>query len=146
MQWIYTQSLNIESVTESDSTNFTNHLARLWVLAGDLEIPRLQNTVIDRLEHLRRTSGQRIPPSELEFLYGNTSAGSALRKYIVDDFANNSEADVFLDNPENIPKEMLLELAVYFKKNMVHKQMSQVFGLPAARTEKDLAQFFVAEV
>jgi hypothetical protein len=123
VQWLYTQK--IECNEEEETATF----AKLWLLAKDLLIRPLQNDAIDHLEKLRLARGEGIPASELAFIYANTADDSPLRKYVVDDYVMNIDAEFLTKSSEDIPKAMLLGIAVFYKTNMVQLRLNKVFGL-----------------
>jgi hypothetical protein len=104
---------------------------RLWILAGKLELPRLQNDTLDRLEHLS-SSERVVATSQIPYVYRNTPLGSALRKYFVDSCARNLNGRGFAVAGD-FPKQMLLDLSVVFSGYLEGKE------LPA----RDMTAFYV---
>jgi hypothetical protein len=115
VQWLYSQKLEYDDGAGGVTAE---NLVRLWVLAGKLLIPRLQNLAVDLLEEIRVAKGS-IPIKELEYVYENTKVLNPLRKYLVYVCARHLDANAYIMFPRNFPKVMLLELAVTFKFNMM---------------------------
>lgn len=136
VQWLYTQKLECDELTTA------THFIRLWILAKDLNIRRLQNEAIDQLEKMRIGENKVVPASVLKFVYENTTVDSALRKYVVDDYTVYSVAEDFTTDSELIPHQLLLDSMVFFKTNMIQKRVTKVFGVPS---HKIMSDFYVGE-
>jgi hypothetical protein len=96
--------------TRANFKTNTQSLAELWVLADRLLIPALQNQTIRELESMRKE--HRISPTTcVLYIYKNTSPGSLLRRWILTVCAFNVPQDWLIENPDQFPKKMLLELA-----------------------------------
>jgi len=132
--WLYTQKINIE--VAEDQTFKASALPILWVLAEKLLIPSLQNLTIDSIEQYRKDKKVILGPS-IKYIYSNTSAGSPLRKLLVDQCASSVIRTAFSENPQYYPQEMLIELAGVMRGMITDNKQP-----PAIR---DMAQFHVNE-
>jgi hypothetical protein len=92
-------------------------LIQLWILAGRLLVPELQNLVIDKIDDIREVT-QAIPTDCLDYVYKNTSAGSPLRRWFVHQCATQLEPEWFTEHPEHFPQEMLIKLVAIWSRHM----------------------------
>ena len=119
VQGLYSQRLEIP-LLQDENMKHTNteaanggweSLCRLWVLTDKLEMPRLQNLAIESIYKFGEETNE-APTRQLHFIYDNTSAGSPLRRYMVDLCHYELESTGFIDDPEMFPHAFLIDLAV----------------------------------
>lgn len=114
LQWIHTQSLNIESREYtraiSDVTEEGQAYFRLWVLAGKLMMPELQNRAIDLIQQMHLVHCT-IWIHEIQYIYKNTSQGSPLRRVMVDQIPWGLGAEHIRAHAGSFTQESLLDIA-----------------------------------
>ena len=85
-------------------------MVRLWVLAGKLLVPALQNDAIRGLHEQRSP----VHACYFEYVYDNTVAGSPLRRFIVDQMVrvidDQSLNTCFSRILDLFPKQMLADV------------------------------------
>lgn len=127
-QWFYTQKVDVANVRKSDSAASPSInpetepstdidlfylqcdcLIKLWVLADQLLIPKLQNMTIDTLEVLSDDQ-LRLPTPSCKWVYENTAKESPLRNWFVCQFAFRYERNSYFVNADEFPREMLIEM------------------------------------
>ncbi|KAJ5032520.1 uncharacterized protein L3040_009121 [Drepanopeziza brunnea f. sp. 'multigermtubi'] len=131
-QWIYFQKLNIPqippgSVVDEDDEALAGEgeaaLAELYVLADKFAMAPLQNAVIDEIENIGLVT-RNIPVDIFNYIYENTSPGSALRRYVV------MIATSFELGPEisesNHPYEMTIEMCREFISQRASKRIKKI--------------------
>lgn len=85
---------------------YQDRLASLWVLAGRIGLPGLQNDAIDMLEE-RIGFDKNILTKYFGFVFENTVEGDALRRYIVDICTSTTFSDdIFKYFPEALWQEI----------------------------------------
>ncbi|KAL9045896.1 MAG: hypothetical protein Q9214_001145 [Letrouitia sp. 1 TL-2023] len=94
--WLYAQTLELDETQESDAT----FLMKLQVFGERMVVPDFQNAAMDalRLVKLNSKPPALFKPSEIEYAYENTSAGSPLRKLITDFYVWEANMLIFIDN------------------------------------------------
>ena len=132
-EWLYKQHLEVDADGSNGVT--TKSLVRLWVLAGMLAVPPLQNKVIDLLHDIYKRDAT-ISTVCLRYVYDNTKKGSALRRFFIHQCANGLEPEVLQLEPQHFPQAMLLELAI-----TTRALLKTTYNVPA----DDPAQFYVEE-
>ncbi|TVY19576.1 hypothetical protein LARI1_G003408 [Lachnellula arida] len=129
VNWMYTQKLvSIEGppfLINSESYAF------LWVFAEMRMIPMLQNQALRELDQLRVKYGMG-GYSVFRFSYENTTNGSPLRRYLVDNWDNRT-----IDVGDDYPRELLVDLVNSFKSRRQNQ--------PGRLSEAELEQYFVDE-
>ena len=120
VKWLYTQEFTIEidlnagvDMVKTQVRVNTMLAVKLWILANKLLIFNLQNKIIDWLRWSNNTS-KFTPTVCLEYVYAHTSVNSALRRLFVAQCAHGLPRKDFHRYSACFPKEMLLDLAVYF--------------------------------
>jgi hypothetical protein len=93
-------------------------LAELYVMATKLRMPKLQNAIVKRLHEIF-TSTKKGSLSIFEYAYEKTAAGSALRKLCVYECANFLGAQTLGNSEEQLPKQLLLDVVLAYKKGSV---------------------------
>ncbi|KAE9381285.1 hypothetical protein N431DRAFT_301748, partial [Stipitochalara longipes BDJ] len=84
VEWLYTQDINtrrrqeIGSVDEDADEDLT--LVKLWILADELLLPRLQNAVLYKLQRIREAF-RHTPLKCLHYVYEHTEFASPLREW-----------------------------------------------------------------
>ncbi|KAH8602925.1 hypothetical protein B0O99DRAFT_679906 [Bisporella sp. PMI_857] len=111
-------NLNKELKAEEDMT-----LAELYVLADRLLIPKLQNRVIREIELLRNRFGMTNTKC-LSYVWENTAPESPLRKLLVQQCAFNMHRDRLIEDADDFPREMLLELTLVLM-DCIPKEVSE---------------------
>ncbi|KAH6671105.1 hypothetical protein B0J14DRAFT_515200, partial [Halenospora varia] len=86
-------------------------LVQLWILAEKFLIPKLQDQILDHLYRLRLACGPVTRPI-CNYVYSNTEPGSQLKKFVVDSWAWHLSAQILKQVGDQLPREMLLDLAV----------------------------------
>jgi len=128
VQWLYTQKLDIvqlrnsygepegDDITEMNDEETKDEylcLAQLWVLADQFLIPKLQNLVLRIFDEIRvKTEG--MLDGCLSYVYENTSKESKIRLLFVHRFACYVSSDSYAKNPDDLPREMLLDLVIAY--------------------------------
>ena len=87
-------------------------LVRLWVLADRLDIPRLQNLVVDELESIRRTWDDSVAWHCLAYVYENTVEDCCLRELLLLHCRCFLPREVLREHADDIPKAFLVEYAL----------------------------------
>jgi hypothetical protein len=133
VRWIYTQSV----VDADGHVPAVNHLLDLWMYGDMVNIPKLQNEVLDSMED-RLSDLDILPAASIRAIYDNTTTGSQLRKYIsaVCACARIKEASV-MKAADAYPPDLLIDMINYTTKHRKDKagKFSRV----------DLKQFHVAQ-
>lgn len=143
-QWLFfgrltTDSTEGGSVEAQDYPRLIVDAIRLWCVADHLIIPKLQNAAMLQL-HKSTEESNNLPLSMLNFVWENTHAGSALRRYLVDDCVSNCTHGWYTgEEAEKFPKEMLLEMVVVFAKNRSREVSARV------RPGKDISRYLIVE-
>ncbi|TVY73266.1 hypothetical protein LSUE1_G005765 [Lachnellula suecica] len=129
VQWFYGKKIQLQILQEEYKRSHQvynekiqdiidqehDDLLRLWVLADKFSIPTLQNLVMRKLNEISEWT-YHIHFVGLGYIYLNTVKGSPLRKYFVEVIARELSSDHYKTDPEDFPKEMLLELAIFYSK------------------------------
>jgi hypothetical protein len=123
VQWLYSQNFTHIHHEEQWELYSEDHDARceketisrieLWVLAGKLLIPQLQNEVMTLLRSVGRTC---IDPFGLhvDYIYQNTAKTSPLRRFVVNLIAWTAPSSEYKDYHQLYPHEFLLDLVTVF--------------------------------
>jgi hypothetical protein len=94
-------------------------LCRVWVLADRLQIPRLQNLVIDELNRMR-DEWSIVCSSIVNLVYDTNQLavpkGAALREFVLQTIRKFAHSRLMEKFPEFFPQEMLLELVIAYKR------------------------------
>lgn len=102
VDWLYNQDLSY--VPKQNSVERSTEMIKLWVLGDYLQVPRLQNLVVDKLFDFRAETifqpGLALPPSMYAWVYENTPTASKLRAVVHDHIANQAGTPGFLRNNE----------------------------------------------
>ncbi|KAH6709027.1 hypothetical protein BKA61DRAFT_579107 [Leptodontidium sp. MPI-SDFR-AT-0119] len=140
VHWFYTQELIVDSLVENKWNNkeMRPHI-KLWILADSLLLPRLQNTVVEKIIQVQDTFGK-TAVNCLPYIYENTAVGNPLRQLMLHRCACIMRAEFYTDKPEYYPKEMLLELAVIACDARNHPVLMKQTG-----HKSDPSQYKVAE-
>ncbi|KAL2072723.1 hypothetical protein VTL71DRAFT_12066 [Oculimacula yallundae] len=148
VQWLYTQKLQLHRLRHLEASGLTDEsgedeeydmgdedmsLAKLWVLADKLAIPKLQNSAMTCI--LKFASGNVIPTLPYHYIYENTGIGSPLRRLVVEQCAHELPHYYIYSCAEYFPRELLLDIFAYTAKNFRDDRDS----LPDPR------KFYVAE-
>ncbi|KAG4433068.1 hypothetical protein IFR05_011462 [Cadophora sp. M221] len=119
IQWLYSQKLNllvddpdhvVNTKDEGEDCDEDMHLAELWTLADRLNIPKLQNAVIDAF-HSIFISHECLLCYSYHYIYQNTTANSKLRKYVCAPFAQYITLGFIKETAKHYPSEMLVDIA-----------------------------------
>lgn len=129
IEWLYTQDLNTQQpekeLEEKECKQEDLSLAKLWVLADKLLLPRLQNQVIEKMEEIRSVL-KGIPTSCCVYVYNNTLPGTTLRRWLVHNSATNLDQQWFRANPDHFPKDMLMEMALFWRSWVLSRSEAQL--------------------
>ncbi|TAQ87867.1 hypothetical protein B7494_g3805 [Chlorociboria aeruginascens] len=110
VSWIYSKSIrgpNNEDPSLAD-------LIDLWILAGNIQIPELQNVAIVDI----RKSGPLLNAEKLRYVYASTSLDSHLRRFLVDQLVRRVPFQQFaslLSHP-GLPSQLLVDLVIAARK------------------------------
>lgn len=85
------------------------NLIKLWILPEKMQVPQLQNQIIDQLDTVRHVCWG-VGPDCWSYVYDNTSSDSPLRLYLADAISWSRDLEDDLDS-------MLYELLVDLVKN-----------------------------
>jgi hypothetical protein len=115
VQWLYYQQLEILQLQDDDvdddlAIDEDKSLFGVWILADKLGAPHLQNLAIESIKKINRKT-QGLATMHLHYIYDNTSAGSLLRRYMVDQCRNYLLPESYTECPHYFPHEFLIELA-----------------------------------
>jgi hypothetical protein len=113
VQWFYTQKLDGDLGGASD---VGSNLARLWVLAERLLIPRLQNLAIDRLEEKHRECNL-VYTGILQHVWDSTAHDSPLPQLFIHHCVWNLKPESYRSCIDSFPKQMLAEICFLFREN-----------------------------
>ncbi|KAE8442011.1 hypothetical protein EG329_003947 [Mollisiaceae sp. DMI_Dod_QoI] len=110
VNWLYGQVYRLRAqhllLNSAGKPSHQHRLMKLWILAGRLRLPRLQNEAIDMLD-VRVRSEKRIQTKYFENIYSNTTRGDGLRRYIVDKcLASSFAGEVSGGFPKELQQEM----------------------------------------
>lgn len=162
VQWLYSQKIDVEleddsvaghkdgetaakevEVTPEPEAAWASQdlgLVQLWVTADRLLIPRLQNAVMLTLDDLwNNPEDERHSTTGcLSYVYEHTSIGSPLRSMVVDQFAYVAVPRRISEHPDDLPREMLVDLALVltnavlpmYSEDEEYLHASPVQGLP----------------
>lgn len=120
------------------------YLFRMWILADRLDIPKLQNHIVNRL-----TQGAEllwsVPSYSCGYIYEHTSRGNPLRKWIVDQCVCGFSNYSVIREQKLYPREMLLDMYMHLNAHATRlttgdEQPSSAFHVPVPHdtsVEKD---------
>jgi hypothetical protein len=142
--WLYTQNLELYQLSVEAPADMKlmskESLAssNLWVLADKLLIPRLQNLVINSIEKIRKKQNAVATwPSNLNYIYSNTTAESPLRRLIVHYCATDLGTGSYSTHNQ-FPKEMLLDIITFlFHSHLTRRSLA---------SNRDMKDYEVKEV
>lgn len=95
VSWIYTHKLELEPLSAAEvqqapkaeqiriRSRHSSYLAKLWVLADKLLMPRLQNEVIECFCKSNASTGCCFSIPIVRYIYENTNENSRLRKFLL---------------------------------------------------------------
>jgi hypothetical protein len=118
MQWLYSQKLVLFALRHPIRKNAetmageSRDLTMLWVLAGKLGMPSLQNAALVAIDDIS-IQHQRIANETFIYIENNTAADSPLRRYTMAACASFSPEDFAT---VEIPHQILREFGVYMLK------------------------------
>jgi len=116
---VYNQSLDVVPEMGLDNTANTSHLAALWVLADRLLVPRLQNLVIKILNKVANSRDETLL-RDIPYIYEKTSESSVLRRWIINQWAQNITRGGFLKWQESFPRQSFVDLTMaLYNKNII---------------------------
>ncbi|TVY24086.1 hypothetical protein LHYA1_G006974 [Lachnellula hyalina] len=129
VHWLYSQQLLDYNDWEPKSSQ-DKHLIliQLHMLADKLLIPRLQNAII-QLMHQHIREHKLVLRRTLKYVYKETETGSLLRRFILHLCACYMPRMVYSEFPDDVPKEMLLELALEYQTSFRVGETEKAFGM-----------------
>lgn len=154
--WFYNQTFDLKEkhenslVADERSDEVVEHLnecgeqdmdlCQLWILAGILKIPALQNKVITVIYEMHQNCYMgAISPHCYGWVYQYTNPGTPLRNLVLDMVAWAEKKWVMSEIPQAYPQEMLVELIALY----------QLFILPetceARQADWVIEDYFVTE-
>jgi hypothetical protein len=115
VQWLYYQQLELLQLQDDDVVDDLaiyedKSLFGLWILADELNVPRVQNLVIESIEKYHYKINA-IPTLQLRYIYDNTSVGSPLRRYMFDLCRKYILPENYIIQSERFPHAFLIDLA-----------------------------------
>jgi hypothetical protein len=110
-------------------------LVNLWIMGNQFLIPRLQNETLVALDQRRVALYRRV--GCFSRIYENTTEGSPLRQYVVQQAVSSYKIGTDLERPEDYPRDMLCDMFNFMRKG------DQTKWVKFSREE--LKQFFVEE-
>ncbi|KAK0100224.1 hypothetical protein ONS95_008189 [Cadophora gregata] len=119
MEWFYLEKLTLLQTSPGYVLDVTDmqqefnedmSLAELWVLAEKFAMPVLQNKIIDSMQQIVLI-GDSIPSRTFQYIYANTAAGSALRKYAVKTCVRYRNEGQYSENADLHPPQMMVDIA-----------------------------------
>jgi hypothetical protein len=87
VKWLYTTKVCKDDITEQNNAEYFNFIVKLWIFGDRREIPLLMNEMIDFL-HQSVVRAWMLPSNSVTEVYDNTTEESALRRLLVDMYAN----------------------------------------------------------
>jgi hypothetical protein len=102
VNWLYMQKIKIDPDCEWSIRCVL--LTNVWLLAGRVMVPSLQNEALVLLENARRRDLE-FPPSQYQHVYRNTTQDRPLRTCIVKMWSDRT-----ISNSELYPRELLVDL------------------------------------
>ncbi len=136
VQWMYRQSITPPATKEEAALIYTKdpsihgikayaillkitcrptELISAWLTADYLQIPRLQNYIVNQMETLR-VDGHMRALYWLDFLYENVPRGAAIRELVFEQCVRFVPEQRYETNPEWFPKEFLLDHVIWYKR------------------------------
>ncbi|KAE8446871.1 hypothetical protein EG329_011502 [Mollisiaceae sp. DMI_Dod_QoI] len=118
VQWLYTQDLEINQMkddwmpTDGAGDEECINLAKLWILADELGIPRLQNTVVETINDAS-AKWNLVNTSMVRTIYAGTQDDSPLRRFIVALCYYFLPGELYKKYTVHFPYHMLVDLAVF---------------------------------
>lgn len=92
-------------------------LTRLWILAGDFKMAKLQNSVMVVCKRKAETSPVGLMGVDtINYIYSNTLAQSPMRRLAVDIWVRSSSTECFEKRQEELPRDFLEDLCIEFIK------------------------------
>ena len=120
LHWVYSNEVDIGLLPEPPVPQDTyaeviyHKLAELWVF-GDMMLDlKVCNRIIDMTLELWPESHERASISTIQYIYANTGSGSKLRTIHRDFIFTNSGEDFLRENDNELPRDLLLELAMAY--------------------------------
>ena len=159
--WLYAQQLDIESAaklwtaeTFPKKFNELKSLVELWILAGKLLLPRLQNLAINTIKEythaMKAAKGVLVLGAwnplgyyhglvaVAEQLYNNTAEGSPLRLLCIEDLSRLIvvEPGFFAKTRKNLPNELTCDILAFITTSgPMETVASQIFISPESSLE-----------
>ena len=99
---------NIDIPTTKKLNEHIENLVYLWVTADYLQIPVLQNYIVDEIEHTRKEYGL-IAYKSFGFLYDEVSPDACVRKILLEHSVRFLHPHAFMYGGALLPKQMLLD-------------------------------------
>ncbi|KAH8590766.1 hypothetical protein B0O99DRAFT_598794 [Bisporella sp. PMI_857] len=113
--WFYTQDLDL-----NDEAVQVHNLCKLWVLADEYLIPKLQNQILLAIDNFSKQH-QSIYISSVKYLWKNTAPGSGIRRLFLHHCAYWMAPEIWSDKSDEFPKEMLIEFATLVCTNALNE-------------------------
>jgi hypothetical protein len=107
-------------------------LISVWLIADYLQIPRLQNYVVDQMDQLR-LHFQTIPVRWISVLYDDVPRGAAIRELAFEQCVRFIPDRWYEKYTELFPKQYLLDHVIWYKRSLHNKSQPNPF--------KDRAEF-----
>ncbi|TVY35538.1 hypothetical protein LOCC1_G005519 [Lachnellula occidentalis] len=129
VHWLYFQELLDHDDWEPKEEKGINLiLIQLHMLADKLLIPLLQNSIIPVThQHVHQNELQLL--YTLEYVYEETEAGSLLRRFILHLCACYMAPSTYSNFANDVPKEMLLELAAAYGTKFEIEEAEKAFRM-----------------
>lgn len=123
VQWLYAQEVTIkqlkqgwkyseDKIHEDEADLEDTNLVNLWILADELQIPRLQNYALRIMDDISKAQDA-APTHIYKLVYEGTREGSSLRRYVVAVFGLSMPSEKINQHSMNFTFEFLLDIATF---------------------------------
>jgi hypothetical protein len=167
VQWLYTKSIQF-CLTEAEIKSFwtfpveadgfigckvdtymklSRHniqLLYLWAAADYLQMPRLQNLIVDRLEYFR-VEWHFIAHDAVQYLYENLPSEAAIRQLVFEQCLVCSGHRIYQNHSYLFPKQLLVDLIVAPKLREEHNRTQPPQPDPFTDRTEFMKRFHVPE-
>ena len=114
VQWLYTQLI----VLNDKQKNHYRVIIDLFILVNKLQCSELQNATLDFLYRRFSETNTLYPPTDIYYVWENTTNNSSLRRYLVDLYVYDSQIDHVVESQEHYPSEFMKEVLKGFVKRV----------------------------
>lgn len=137
VQWMYSNTIRLRQlrgeapffsgfeVTDDVKREEDMTMACLWVLAEKLKMPKLQNTLIERIDRITNLC-QQIPCATYHYIYRSTKEDSPLRKYTIESATKYIDVKTLRDKEAELPRSLLVVLAVGMLEHEYQREQATI--------------------